>query len=254
MDAKIKNYLGVAIIFALLVGTAYSSAFVYYYSISTPFSSPNFYVTGEAKTIAVPDIAKFTFDITDEGGMDMAVTQNQNTERADKIFKFIKSQDVDSKDIKTAQYSIAPRYQYYSCPTNGGTCPSPLIIGYTIRQTLQVKIRAIKKAGEILAGVAERGADWISELSFSVDDPSEFQNKVRGEAVANAKKKAISLAGASGFRLGRLLSISENSYLPHNDTMTYGKGGGGGGASSPPQIEPGSQEISVQVTVQYEMK
>lgn len=254
MDAKIKNYLGVALIFALLAGTASASAFVYYYSRSTPFSSPNFYVTGEAKIITVPDIAKFTFEITNEGGMDIAITQDKNTERADRIIQFIKSQDVDSRDIKTAQYSVAPRYQYYSCPTNGGTCQSPLIIGYTVRQALHVKIRAIKKAGEILAGVVGKGADWISELSFSIDDPSEFQNKIRGEAIANAKKKAISFAEAGGFRLGRLLSVSENSYFPYNDTMKYGQGGGGGGESSPPQVEPGSQEISVQVTVQYEMK
>ena len=169
----------------------------------------------------------------------------------------MKAQSVDEKDVKTEGYSVEPRYQYYGCET--GACPPPAIVGYTVRQTVAVKVRDFAKAGEILSGVVTNGANSVSSLNFTIDDPTEVQAEARAEAIAKAKAKAKEIARAGGFSVGRLLSIDEGGYLPYPQpsyaTMeAYGRGGAGDAAKIAPPIEPGSQDVQVTVSLRYEIR
>ena len=60
-------------------------------------------------------MAQFTFNIITEGGKDISKIQKENTDKANKAISFIKSKGVEAKDIKTQNYNLEPRYQYYSC-------------------------------------------------------------------------------------------------------------------------------------------
>lgn len=134
-------------------------------------------------------------------------------------------------------------------------CPPSEIIGYSINQTLIVKVRDLGKAGEVLSGVVDRGANNVYGPSFTIDDISALQDQARSEAIAKAKAKAEATAVAGGFRLGKLLSISEGYYMPQ---PMYAEGMGMGGAVSkdamPLNIEPGSQEVTITVMLIYEIK
>ncbi|MBI2452948.1 MAG: SIMPL domain-containing protein, partial [Parcubacteria group bacterium] len=165
----------------------------------------------------------------------------------------LKSQGVDEKDIKTQGYSIEPRYQYGVCRYDGETCPPPTIVGYTVSQTLEVKGRDFEKLGDMLSGVVERGANSVSGLSFTVDDPTTLEQQAREQAIEQAKEKAKTIAKSGGFRLGRLISMSEGSiYVPQY--VDYGMGGVGGVPAKGPSLEPGSQEVSIQVSLIYEIE
>jgi uncharacterized protein YggE len=201
----------------------------------------------------VPDVAHITFSVITQNG-DLAKLQQQNTERANRAIEFVKSKGVDAKDIKTQSYTIEPRYEYRPCTI--GPCPPPAIVGYSVTQTVSVKIRDFTIIGDILAGVVERGANSVSGPFFNVDDPTELQNQARREAIEKAKKRAEAVAEAGGFRLGKLLSI-EDSYYPIYGYEALGKGGAGEAvrASVPmPTVEPGSQEITVTVILRYGIK
>ncbi|MGB9609159.1 MAG: SIMPL domain-containing protein, partial [Minisyncoccia bacterium] len=69
--------------------------------------------------------------------------------------------------------------------------------------------------------------------------------------------KAESIARAGGFKLGNILSIDEGqNFYPYRAYESLGVGGGGIAEKSlpAPQIEPGSQEIKINVTLRYEIK
>jgi hypothetical protein len=135
-------------------------------------------------------------------------------------------------------------------------CPPSDIVGYTITQSVTVKVRDFAKAGDILGGVVEKGANSVSGLQFIVDDPTEVQNKAREEAVAKAKAKAEAMADAGGFSIGRLLNIYESGAMPqpyYYDSRMKTLGMGGAEASAP-SFEPGSQDTNVTVTLQYEIR
>ena len=116
-----------------------------------------------------------------------------------------------------------------------------------------MKIRELSKAGDIVAGMVDNGANTVSGPSFTVDDPTELQNEARREAIAEAKEKAKAIAEAGGFRLGKLISINEGSSFPQPFPYMLEFGGKGGDFGGP-AIEPGSQEIRVNVTLSYEIK
>lgn len=227
-------------------------------------SEPSFSVSAEAKRIALPDVATFTFGVLTEGGKDIAPLQEQNSSKMNAINDFLKKSGIDPKDIETANYDVQPRYSYQSCPMKAGgmlslgmPCrTSSEIIGYSINQNVRVKIRDFSKIGGVLSEIIDKGANFVSSLAFDVDDPTQLKVDVRAEAIAKARRQAEAMAKAAGFRLGRIVSLYENS-----GPILYGKGMSGSSvqAMSPssvpaPSIEPGSEVITSQVTVTYEIR
>ncbi len=261
MSQKIKDALGVAIIISIVV-VAYS-AFIYstYYSKSIePSSFRSFTVSAQGKTTAVPDVAEFTFSVITQGGENLAELQKENTEKSNKIIEYIKANKIDPKDIKTQNYNIDPRYQYYNCDnrilkTESIPCPPPEIVGYTISQTVQIKIRDFSKIGDLLSGTVSNGANSVSQITFTIDDPTQVETIARNDAIKKAKEKAETIAKEGGFKLGRLLSIDEGYYQPAYEFSAKSAAiGMGGGTNIPaPIIEPGTQEMTVNITLRYEI-
>ncbi|MCR4322606.1 MAG: SIMPL domain-containing protein [Candidatus Azambacteria bacterium] len=253
MNEQIKNTLGgVMIIVAVMVTFAVASYVVTYSKSIDPSSFRSFSVSGDGKSVGVPDVAQVTFSVITEGGKDIGKLQQENTGKVNAINTFTKEQGIGDKDIRTQNYNIDPRYQYFSCPQDGGACPPAQIVGYTINQSVQVKIRDFTKIGPLLSGMVQKGANAVSQLTFAIDDPTSVQNDARAEAIVKARQKAEGLAVAGGFRIGKLLSIEEYSSAPPTPYPMYERAMGGGGGA--PSIEPGSQEVSVSVTLRYEIK
>ena len=270
MSEKIKDYIGLAAIFALALFALSAVSYVKTYSKSIePAAYRNFSVSGEGKAVVIPDIAQFSFTVITEGGVDLAALQAENTDKVNDAIKFIKSEGVEDADIKTQNYSVSPRYQYFDCsprvllntfPSTDDTrpCPPPEIVGYTINQTVSIKVRNFEKIGSLLSGVVQNGANSVYGPRFTIDDPTEIENKARANAIENAKQKADAVAKAGGFRLGRILGISEGGYIPYQryeaaSALDYG-GKGGGGDFPAPIVEPGSQDVIINVSISYEIR
>ena len=259
MDKKIKNYFGIGALISMVILAISSLTFANIYSKSIePSSYRSFSVSGEGNVVAVPDVAQFTFSVITEGGKDIAALQQENTQKTNRAIALLKDNGVGDKDIKTANYSLQPRYQYFTCPISKNSsskpCPPPEIVGYAISQTVSVKIRDFEKTGEILSGVVQGGVNSVSELSFTIDDKTEIENQARQEAIAIAINKAESIAEAGNFNLGKILSISENSSpIFYRAAKSFGMSAGEDIEISP-TIEPGSQEVIVGVTISYEIR
>lgn len=258
MSEQIKNYLGMAIMAFLAIVAVVALMFQNSYSRSIePSSFRSFSVSGEGKVVAVPDVAEFTMTVITEGGKNLANIQKDNTEKANRAIGLIKGAGVEDKDIATSNYSVEPRYQYSNCGGygyDGRVCPPPEIVGYTVRQSVTVKVRDFSKTGEIISGVVASGVNSVSGLSFKVDDEDKMKNEARSEAINKAREKAETIAKAGKFKVGKLLSVIEdNGYGPI--PYKYGIGGDIETTSyAAPSIEPGSQEIKSSITLIYEIE
>lgn len=263
MDQKIKNYLGYTLIGFLVIFSLSTISYVKSYSrFIDPASIRSFLVSADADVVAIPDVAQFSFSVITEGSTDVSALQQENTKKVNDAIDFLKSAGVDEKDIKTTNYSVSPRYQYFRCPSpvpfgEVEPCPPAEIVGYTINQSVSVKIRDFEKSGDILTQVVKNGANSVSQLSFTIDDPTMLQDEAREKAIDKAKKKAGEIARAGGFRVGKLLSISESGGFPPVyrglESRAFGMGGDVDDIALP-SIEPGSQEVTVGVTLRYEIK
>ena len=267
MEEIIKKFLGKAVLIVLFIfAIAYAGRVVsgIVYDI---FNMKNYYpnrtidVIGEGKVATAPDIARFSFSIITEGGKNLNDLQKENTEKNNKIIAFLKANGIEAKDIRTLGYNVELRYQQFTCPEpekEARPCPPQEVVGYTIRQEVLVKVRDLNKVGDLLAGVITMGANSVSQLSFAVDDPVKFQNQARQEAIIKAKEKAQVIAGIGGFKLKELQRFYEDVPYAGGYESGYGSGsamgGVGGGGMMPPTVEPGSQEITVRVTLTYEIE
>ncbi len=255
MSEKLKNYLGLALIVASL---AFAYAVVGFVVTRPDYSERTFSVSGEGEVVAIPDVGNFTFSILSEGGINLAELQEANTQKSNQVIGFLKQEGVEEKDIQSQNYQITPRYQYYDCFERGtGVCPPPEIVGYTIEHTVSVKVKDLQKAGNLISGTVSQGANTVSQLSFSVDDPTEILNEARAEAIGKAKEQAKTIAHTSGFRLGKLISLyfaEQPSSPAYYDYALSGKGGGEEAAPIAPSIEPGSQKVVANVTLTYEIR
>lgn len=251
MNEKIKNYLGIALILGTLsvayVGINFAASY-------QPYPGRTFNVTGEGEVVAIPDVGRFSFSVLTEGGVDLEKLQKENTDKSNAVIAFLKGKSIDEKDIKSDSYNIYPTYQYYECNLYG-VCPPAKISGYRVEHFVSVTIRNLDDSGTLLSGVVENGANTVSNLSFEVDDPSQVENEARIAAIANAKEKAGAIAKAGGFRVGKITSI----YTVSPDPYYYGKGGGEmmyaeDTMYTSPQLEPGSQKVTITVDITYEIK
>ncbi|HNW09482.1 MAG TPA: SIMPL domain-containing protein [bacterium] len=209
-------------------------------------------ISGTGKVTAKPDVAIINVGvITDKATVEAA--QKENTDKMNAIIAELKNQyKIADEDIKTSYYQINPRYNW-----NDGR---QTLAGYEVNQSVQVKVRNFDNIGKIVSMAGERGANSVSGPNFTIDDPETYKAEARKEAIAQAKDKAKVLADEVGINLGRIVSFSEDSYQPYAADYAYGMGGIGGfdeqkALSSAPSadIQSGSQEISVNVYITYEI-
>lgn len=257
MNNKIKDVLGLSLILLIAVSVISLLSFTYSFKKSIADSAPSFAVSGEGKVVAVPDVAQFSFSVITEGDEDLADLQAENTEKVNGIISYLKDNGVEEKDIKTSNYNVNPRYTYFSCVDDGrGGCKPPEIAGYTVSQNVSVKVRDLDNTGGLLGGVVENGANSVSQLNFTIDDPDALKAQAREEAFTKAQEKAKSLAKAGDFKLGKLISVVEGGGggYPVPFAMDRAIGSSGEESAPAPEVEPGSQDIVVTVTLQYEIK
>lgn len=218
-------------------------------------------VSGEGEVSAVPDMATFSVTIQ-ERAKTVAAAQEVATEKSNDILAYLEGEGIDEKDIQTADYSVYPEYEYQTTEVcRDGYCGpgKQVLVGYQVSQTITVKVRDTEQAGDLLAGVGERGASQVSGLSFTIDDEEALQNAARDEAIADAKDKAQELARSLGVKVVRVVGFSENGSYPPTP-YAYGRGGTAMDmavaqeAKAAPAIPAGENKIFSNVTITYEIR
>lgn len=207
-------------------------------------------VSAQGKSIVKPDIAVVQLGYTNEG-QDSATVITENNDKMKAVSDEVKKLGVEEKDIHTVNYNFSPKYNWTEGRGN-------FVDGYTLTQEIEVKIRDFTKINDIMQKASEAGVNVINQLTFSVDDPQKAKEVAMKEAVTKAKSKAQSIANASGLRLGRLVNVYEDGNTPVANNYSEAKMvdgmGGGNSAVSSPDIQPGQQEISVNMTLVYRLK
>lgn len=169
-------------------------------------------VSGEGEVFAVPDLATFTVSV-EEKADEVSDAQKVATEKSNAILAALRAAGIEDKDIKTTSYNVYPNYQWIQAPCSSrGYCPpgEQKLDGYTVSQSIEVKVRQTDKAGEVLASVGSLGASNVSGLSFTIDDEDQLQADAREKAIDDAREKAEELASQLGVSIVRIVGFNEN--------------------------------------------
>lgn len=209
-------------------------------------------VTGEGESVAIPDIATFSFTIS-EKGTSVAGVQDGVARLTDATLTEVRALGIPEEDIKTTSYNIYPTYDYGTCYQ--GPCPAPTVTGYQVDNIMEVKVRDTEKVAAVLEALGKKGLWSISGPNFEVDDDEAIRTEARDKAIEQAKAKAKALAKQLGVRLVRVVSFYENS----GGYPMYDSYGGDMMATEnmsykAPTLEPGEQETTVSVSITYEIR
>ena len=201
---------------------------------TTDTSTDSVTVTGTGSVTAVPDQAEFDFTVTTNGTTaSAALDVNGKTTAA--VVAAVEKTGVDESDVQTQGVSLDP-----TTSSNGTK-----IIGYTASDAIAVTKLAITKAGDVVDAAVGAGANGVSGPNLTVSSQDDLYAQALKAAVAQAKSKAQTLAGAAGRTLGEATAIVEGGSTP---PVPFAQGAAKG-ATTP--IEAGTQQIQATVTVTY---
>jgi len=239
-------FLTAIVSFALLAVTRFSSP-IPVSSVVTQ-KTDLFTVSGEGKITVVPDTGIINLGIN-LMRPSVKAAQTEVNITINKISAEIQKMGVDSKDIKTSEYSIYPEYDYRT-----GTGK---ITGYRVSAAITIKVRDLEKLNGVIDSATANGANTVSGISLTVDDEKkkDLLQQARESAIKEAKAKAESLARAAGISLGRIVNVQESgsSQTPApymlKEVAAVGMGGG-----SDTNVQPGSTDITSNITLFYETK
>jgi uncharacterized protein YggE len=208
-------------------------------------------VTAEGKTTATPDLAEVTFSVVSTGQNPQTLETN-NTSKMNAALQFLESQNIATSDIATTGYDLQPAYNYDNSTQRN------YITGYTLTQTVTVKIHDLANVATVLGGLTPLGVNQIGGVDFTFNDPNTFVALARVDAMNKAEIKAQQMAYAAGTSLGEVVNLSENSYVPQPfpvyNTAVPMAAMGASSAVSTPNIQPGSQDVTDNVTIIYALR
>ncbi|MFD1199422.1 SIMPL domain-containing protein [Brucella gallinifaecis] len=169
-------------------------------------------VTGEGKMTSAPDMAILNLTVLRDAET-AREAMTANNEAMAKVLEAMKKAGVEERDLQTSGINIQPRYVY---PDDKNGLKEPKISGYSVSNSLTVRVRDLAKVGNVLDESVTLGVNQGGDLSFVNDDPAATINEARKRAVADAIAKAKTLAEAADVDLGRVIEISEQNrgYMP----------------------------------------
>jgi hypothetical protein len=205
------------------------------------------WVTGKGEVSITPDIATLNLGIQSQKAT-IAEAKAEASETMGKVMAVLKDSGIAEKDIQTQYFSISQRTKW------DREKEEEIVIGYEVTNIVTAKIRDMDKVGIIIDTAAKAGGDLVRMhgVSFSVEDPSTYYEKLRERAMADAEAKAKQLADLAGVTLGKATYISEGIQAPiYREVYMGGMAPVPTPAAPPTPISPGENKISLTVQVAY---
>ena len=198
-------------------------------------------VTGSATVQAEPDMVTLSLGV-EETKSDVAAAQATVNEKLAAVVEALKNAGIDEKDVQTGYYSIYNNYNY----------DDPSDIQYVASCSLNVIVRDLSKAGEMIDVAVAAGANQVGGVTFGVADLTALQDRALELAVADGIRRAGVMARAAGVTLPALPeSVEENSsYYDGGSARAYTMDAAAGASTS---LMGGMVSVTSSVTVTYDV-
>ena len=123
------------------------------------------------------------------------------------------------------------------------------ITGYQATNTVEATVRDVTAVGRAIDAALGAGATSLDGLHFRLADPSPVEDEARRLAIADARRRATTIAAEAGVELGRVVDVQEGQEAGGPNPRGYAKVMEMAAADTP--VEAGSQEVVVAVRVTF---
>jgi uncharacterized protein YggE len=204
---------------------------------------PGITVSGRADVAGTPDTLRLDLSVVAAAPSVSEALRKANGS-ADAVQKSLLGSGVTRKDLQTSGLNIMPSYDYT-------TAGAPRLTGFEVSESLSATLRDPGRAGGAISKAVGAGGDAVrvNGVSLDLQDTGVLVTRARAAAFADARNKAEQYAKAAGRSLGEVASIAESVTNP--PPVTVPSTAMAKQADVP--IQPGSQQVSVTVTVVFAM-
>jgi len=191
--------------------------------------------TGHGVITVAPDEATVTAGVHTQAAT-AAEALSQNSTRMNAVIAALEAHG--GKDLQTQQVSLYPQSK------EDGT-----ITGYSADDSVSAS-SPIAGAGALIDAAVGAGANTVSGPTLSISDQDAQYRDALKKAVADARAKAVALGEAGGFGIGPVSTVVEGtSSAPQ---PLFAAGAVAKDAATP--IEPGTQDVTADVTVTFSIR
>jgi len=207
------------------------------------YHGPTIVVAGTGDIKGTPDTVTLALGVQTVGPSAVEAL-NSNNFSASTLIGTLKQRGVAAKDIQTSNLSVSPNYDK----------DGQHITGYSVSNSVTVTLHGVQGAGAIIDAAANAVGNAITfngiSLSIGDDSSRSLIAQARASAVKQAIDHAKQLAAAAGLTLGAVREIDDTgTELPQPQYLSSGSFARNQAAAVP--IEPGSQQLSVNVDVTF---
>lgn len=187
--------------------------------------------TGHGDISATPDTATVSAGVQVTADTASAALARDSALAA-KVIAALKA--VGGRNLQTQQVSLSQN-----------TNDAGKITGYTAQNSVSADV-GVASAGALIDAATAAGATSIDGPTFSESNASALYDQALAAAVDDARAKAAALAKAGGFSVGQIQSVAEQSSAPQ--PLPFGAAAKAPAATP---VEPGSQDVTADVTVSF---
>jgi uncharacterized protein YggE len=237
------------ILCALLVGTAALSAPAAAQDVTTvirPLAGTRLDLSATGTVSRVPDLAIISAGVVTKSTSATGAIAD-NASRMERVRAALKRAGIADRDIQTSSINLNPDYRY-------DNNQPPVLTGYQASNNVSIKFRDIRNSGKILDALVAEGANQINGPSLTIDKPEAATDEARAKAIAVGRARAELYARSLGMRVTRLLSVSESG--GYSRPMPYAADAMmvSGARVAKTEIDPGSQDIQVTLSMSFELQ
>jgi uncharacterized protein YggE len=210
-----------------------------------PPEPPVVITTGEGLVQAVPDRAWITISAESRAG-NPREAQRRNVDAMTPVLDKLRAAGIPADAIRTIGYDLQQEWDFVK--------NQRVSRGYVARNTVDVRVDAIDRVGELLEMAVGSGATSVGGIRFDLKDRAKLEREALRLAVVEARADAEAAASAAGLTIARVLKIdaqrNQSGPIPMPRVAMMREQAN----SDAPPISAGEMEIRVQVTITSVLK
>lgn len=194
-------------------------------------------VTGTATLSAPPDQAVLVLAVqTQATSATQAAADNAAT--MTNVLAALSNLGIDKNSIETVSYTLS---------SVSDQTTSSKVIGYTVRNAIQVTLKDFSLVGKALDAAVSAGANEVQGIMFTLSSTTlaTLQKQALGQALQDADGQARAMASNLGVSIVGPISVSPGYSFQPNYSTLYA-------AAQPTPIQPGTLQVTVTVQVTYQ--
>ena len=189
---------------SLILATAFATTSASAQAMSgtdTVFKATTLNLSAYGETKIVPDMATISLGVLTESPT-AAAAMRANAAQMTKVFAALKAAGIAERDVQTSGLNLSPQYDYIQNEP-------PKLRGYQASNQVTVRVQDLSRLGAAVDATVNAGVNQVNSINFGLRDSGAAENAAREQAVQALSAKANLYARATGYRVARLVTLSE---------------------------------------------